>query len=244
MGPKALAGSMDPIPVPGGLLIVFEGIDGAGKSTQIERLRALGATLQLDCIASREPTMGTHGRQLRESAVHGRLGVREEHRLLMLDRREHLQTLILPALARGAVVILDRYYFSSVAYQSGEILSAEQILADNESFARVPDLLLLLDLPPETGLARIALRGARPDAFESLATLTRCREVYRSFASCAYARLIDASQDACAVAGQVEAAFMQALHRKLPALAGRQAGSSAAKSSSLRILRSARIRRG
>ena len=196
--------------VPGGLLVVFEGIDGAGKSTQIERLATLCRARGLECVASREPTWGQYGRQLRESASHGRLGAREEHRLLLLDRREHLDTLILSALGRSAVVLLDRYYFSSVAYQSGAELSAEQILADNQAFARAPDLLLLLDLPAPIGLARIGQRGAR-DAFESLATLEHCRAVYRSFATLDYARLIDAQADPETVAGAVASAFLETL---------------------------------
>jgi dTMP kinase len=205
---------MSPHPIPGGLLVVFEGIDGAGKSTQIERLVALARERGHECVASREPTYGPYGRQLRESARSGRLAVEDEHRLLLLDRRQHVDELIAPALGRGAVVVLDRYYFSSVAYQSGGALSAEQILADNRAFAPTPDLLLLLDLPVEIGLARIGARDAKPDAFESLATLTRCREVFLGFATLPYARLIDATQSVDAMAADVAAAFALAVDRK------------------------------
>ncbi len=116
------------------------------------------------------------------------------------------------ALSRGAVVLLDRYYFSSVAYQSGDELGAAQILADNQAFARTPDLLLLLDLPAPVGLARIGQRGAR-DAFESLATLEHCRAVYLSFATLDYARLIDAQADAETVASAVASAFLEVFDR-------------------------------
>ena len=194
-----------------GLLVVFEGIDGAGKSTQIRRLALLARALGLECIESREPTYGQYGKQLRESAAVQRLSRAREHELLLLDRREHLDTLVAPALARGAVVLLDRYYFSSIAYQAGSDLSAEQIRADNEAFAPRPDLLLILDLPVETGLARISARGDRPNAFEAVATLQHCREVYRNFSGEPFARMIDASADADAVTAQASAALVRKL---------------------------------
>ena len=194
-----------------GLLVVLEGIDGAGKSTQIRRLQLLAQALGFECVASREPTYGQYGKRLRDSAASGRLSRHEEHQLLLLDRREHLETLVQPALARGAVLLLDRYYFSSIAYQAGPGLSAEQIRADNEAFAPPPDLLLILDLPVELGLARIGARGDRPNAFEAVATLQHCREVYAGFAGEPYARLIDASGDADAVTAQASAALVRTL---------------------------------
>jgi dTMP kinase len=197
-----------------GLLVVFEGIDGAGKSTQIRRLALLARALGFECIESREPTYGQYGKQLRDSAASGRLSRHQEHALLLLDRREHIDTLVAPALARGAVVLLDRYYFSSIAYQAGPELSAEQIRADNEAFAPAPDLLLILDLPVETGLARIGARGDRPNAFEAVATLQHCRDVYRSFAGASYARLIDATQDADHVSAAASAALVRALRAR------------------------------
>jgi dTMP kinase len=90
-------------------------------------------------------------------------------------------------------------------------LSAEQIRADNEAFALPPDLLLILDLPVETGLARIGARGDQPNAFEALATLQHCREVYRGFATLQQARLIDATADLDQVTAQATAALVRAL---------------------------------
>jgi len=194
-----------------GLLVVFEGIDGAGKSTQIRRLALLARALGFECIESREPTYGQYGRLLRESAAVERLSRTREHELLLLDRREHLDTLVQPALARGAVVLLDRYYFSSIAYQAGPGLAAEQIRAENEAFAPKPDLLLILDLPVEVGLARIGARGDRPNAFEAVTTLQHCRTVYRGFAGEPYARLIDATQDADQVSASASAALVRTM---------------------------------
>ena len=197
-----------------GLLVVLEGIDGAGKSTQIRRLQLLAQALGFECVASREPTYGQYGKRLRDSAASGRLSRHEEHQLLLLDRREHLETLVQPALARGAVVLLDRYYFSSIAYQAGPGLSAEQMRTDNEAFAPPPDLLLILDLPVDVGLARIGARGDRPNAFEAVATLQHCREVYAGFAGEPYAKLIDASGDADGVTAQASVALLRTLQAK------------------------------
>lgn len=203
--------------IPGGLFMVLEGIDGAGKSTQIRRLQLLCEALGLTVVCSREPTYGPYGRQLRESAASGRLGADEEHRLLLLDRRLHVDELIQPMLDRGGVVILDRYYYSSIAYQGAAGLDPAMIQRDNEAFAPVPDLLLILDLDPKVGIARISARGDRPNAFESLSILEHCRAVYKSFADLPCARLIDASADADQVTAQASAALIRQLALKAPA---------------------------
>ena len=100
-----------------GLFIVLEGIDGAGKSTQIRCLTEKLAASGRPPVVSREPTDGPHGRRLRESATRGRLSAEEELATFLADRREHVSNLILPSLAAGKVVVLDRYYFSTAAYQ-------------------------------------------------------------------------------------------------------------------------------
>src|SRR5262245_42547095 len=94
-----------------GILIVVEGIDGAGKSTQVRRiaeaLRAVGETV----VQSREPTDGPWGRKIRESAVSGRMSLADELHAFVEDRREHVAGVIRPALDRGEIVVLDRYYY-------------------------------------------------------------------------------------------------------------------------------------
>ena len=95
------------------MFIVFEGIDGTGKSTQVQFLADMLRAKGNEVITSKEPTDGPHGTRLRNSADTGRLSPQEELDLFHLDRREHIETLIKPTLARGAVVILDRYYFST-----------------------------------------------------------------------------------------------------------------------------------
>ncbi len=162
-----------------GKLIVFEGIDGTGKSTQIrllsDYLTASGQTV----VQSFEPTRGKWGKQLRDSATTGRLSLEEEVELFLKDRREHVEQLIAPALKRGDFVLLDRYYLSMMAYQSARGISADEIRIANEEFAPIPDAVIWLDIPIQTALNRIGSRGAQ-DHFESEEHLTHCRQIFSS----------------------------------------------------------------
>lgn len=162
-----------------GRLIVFEGIDGTGKSTHIRLLREYLEGKGLEVVQSFEPTRGRWGQMLRDSAVTGRLSVEEEVELFLKDRREHVETLISPALARGAWVLLDRYYLSMMAYQGARGVDPSAIRAANEEFAPVPDAVVWLDIPVSVALERIGGRGER-DAFETEAGLTACRNVFAS----------------------------------------------------------------
>ncbi len=165
-----------------GLLIVLEGIDGTGKSTQaaslVRRLRRRG----FPAVASREPTRGRHGREIRRKARQaGSLTPREELDLFLLDRREHVERTIRPALSEGKIVILDRYYLSTIAYQGAKGLDPEAIRKANERFAPRPDLVFILDLPAERGLGRIEGRGRRDLLFERAGYLKRVRRIFLSF---------------------------------------------------------------
>ncbi len=177
-----------------GRLVVFEGPDGAGKSTLLRATAEALAARGIETVCSREPTYGQYGSALRAAAQTERLPADEELRLLLLDRREHVDTLINPALARGAWVLLDRYYFSTVAYQGAAGLDLAYLQVVNEAFAPVPDLLVLLDLPLDESLRRIRARGLHSDAFEAPATLERVREIFLTFAQLSYAQRLDATQ--------------------------------------------------
>lgn len=163
--------------LPGGLLIVVEGIDGAGKTTLANRLRDTWQARGIPVVASKEPTRGQWGMKLRASAESGRLSAQQEVEYLLHDRREHVDTLIRPALLRGEVVILDRYYPSMIAYQGAAGVAVDQLMRDN-GFAPVPDALILLDIDPAEGIRRIIARGDRPNAFETLETLEACRRIF------------------------------------------------------------------
>lgn len=176
-----------------GLLIVIEGIDGTGKSTQAHRLAAWLEAHGRPTVIDREPTDGPWGRRLRESASSGRLSAEDELAYFLRDRREHVERLIAPSLAAGKVVILDRYYFSTMAYQGSRGLDPAEIRRANEEFAPVPDLLLVLDLDVDRALARIGSRGDTANAFEKRDSLERCQAVFRSLAGEHFVRFIDTS---------------------------------------------------
>lgn len=197
-----------------GRLIVFEGIDGTGKSTHIGHLRKYLEEQGLEVVQSFEPTRGQWGRMLRDSAITGRLSVEEEVDLFLKDRREHVETLIAPALARGAWVLLDRYYPSMMAYQGARGVDPAVIRAANEEFAPVPDAVVWLDIPVSVALERIGGRGER-DAFETEAGLAACRTVFASIHEPWMLRV-----DADAGKEEVAARVREALEQRFPEVIG------------------------
>ena len=175
-----------------GLFVVLEGIDGAGKSTQVRWLGETLAAAGIPHVISREPTDGPYGRRLRESATLGRLAPEEELATFLADRREHVSQLILPNLAQGKVVVLDRYYFSTAAYQGARGFNWREIIKQNEVFAPEPDILLWFELPPEVSQERIGARGDSANAFEQLGTLRAVAEIYAQLAfNQPYVRALD-----------------------------------------------------
>lgn len=175
-----------------GIFIVVEGIDGTGKSTQSKRLAEWFRSRGREVVLSREPTDGPWGKKLRESATTGRLSAEEELECFLNDRREHVEMSIKPALAEGKVVILDRYYFSTMAYQGARGFDPAEIRRRNEVFAPQPDLLLILDLSVESAHGRIGARGDTANEFEQRDTLSRCREIFLSLRDEPFACVIDA----------------------------------------------------
>lgn len=186
-----------------GLFIVIEGIDGTGKSTQAQRLGDWFASQGREVVLSREPTAGPWGKKVRESAATGRLAPEEELQYFLNDRRQHVEELITPSLAAGKVVILDRYYFSTMAYQGARGFDPAEIRRSNEAFAPVPDLLLIMDLDVDQALIRIGVRGDTANEFEKRGNLERCREIFLSLADEPFARLIPTAGSPDEVTGKV-----------------------------------------
>jgi dTMP kinase len=176
-----------------GLFIVIEGIDGTGKSTQVKRLGEWFEKQGREVVLSREPTDGPWGKKLRESAATGRLSPQDELQYFLNDRRQHVEEKISPALAAGKVVILDRYYFSTMAYQGARGFDPQEIRRMNEAFAPVPDLLIILDLDVDTAHQRIGHRGDSTNEFEKKESLHKCREIFRSLENEPFVKVVDSS---------------------------------------------------
>jgi dTMP kinase len=190
-----------------GILIVFEGIDGTGKSSHAKRLASFFSSLGREVVLSHEPTNGPWGRKLRESAATGRLDAEQELEYFLRDRKEHVEQLIQPSLAEGKVVILDRYYFSTMAYQGLRGFDPADIRARNEAFAPVPDLLIVLDLDVDIALQRITGRGDQANHFEKREALEKIRETFLALRGEPFVRVIDASQTMDQIAAEIVDCF-------------------------------------
>lgn len=193
-----------------GTFIVIEGIDGTGKSTQARRLAAWFETQGREVVLSREPTAGPWGQKLRESAASGRLSPADELDYFLNDRRQHVEEVISPALAAGKVVILDRYYFSSMAYQGCRGFDPAEIRRLNEAIAPLPDLLLILDLEVDVALGRIGARGDTANEFEQRDNLQQCREIFLSLKDEPFTRIIPSDCPLDEVTTRLQQAICQA----------------------------------
>ncbi len=193
--------------MPQGLFIVIEGIDGTGKSTQVKRLGEWFTAQGREVVLSREPTNQPWGKKLRESAATGRLSPQDELDYFLKDRRQHVEELILPSLAAGKVVILDRYYFSTMAYQGIRGFDPAEIRRKNEEFAPPPDRLIILDLDVDSALERIGARGDTANEFEQRDHLSRCREIFLSLQDESFTRVIPSAGSLDDVTQRIVAIF-------------------------------------
>jgi dTMP kinase len=153
-----------------GCFIVFEGPEGAGKSTQLKRLAARLAQVGIDPVVTREPGGTAAAEAIRQVLLDPQLAISplSEFLLYSASRAQHVAELIRPALADGRVVICDRFVASSVAYQGygrGLELAFIDEVSRRVTGGLMPDLTLLLDIDPAAGLQRIAARG-RKDRLE------------------------------------------------------------------------------
>jgi dTMP kinase len=165
-----------------GYLIVVEGIDGTGKTTLAHNIYSRLKRRGIPAIFTFEPTDGVWGKKLRHSfSAPARLTPEKELELFDRDREEHVQNIIRPSLRQGKVIVCDRYYFSTMAYQGARGLDPQAIRKTNESFAPVPDLLILLELDPQRAIKRIReSRGEVPNNLEDLAYLKKVASIFDS----------------------------------------------------------------
>lgn len=170
--PRAAPRSPDAEQPGRGLFVVLEGIDGAGTTTQAERISTELRREGYRALVTRQPSDGPIGTLIRQ-ALTGRFGLPggeplSEQTLALLfasDRLDHLQAIVLPAVERGEIVLCDRYVLSSLAYQ-GTALPLGWV-QDINAFAAAPDLTLFLRVDADTAARRRAARGGDPELFEA-----------------------------------------------------------------------------
>ena len=162
-----------------GIFICIEGLDGSGKTTHAYRLVRNLQKKGFDAIYTTEPSLGEIGTFIRNSVLQGkkRLPRVVEAFLFAVDRVEHLEKTVEPALEKGKIVVSDRYVYSSLAYQGAAGLDIKWIEEINR-MALPPDLALYIDVPPEVAVKRIRRTKS---VMERLETQRRVQEVYMKF---------------------------------------------------------------
>ena len=187
---------------PRGWFIVFEGVDGSGKSTQIDLLNMKLRDKGVDHVLEREPSDGSIGRFIRRYAEAGDryLSPESEALLFTADRFEHSKR-IDQILEQGTTVICDRYYHSTLAYQGAAGVDIAW-LRDLQKFSLKPDLVLLLDVDPERSLLRVS--GRNLTVFENRAYLKQVRDLYLSFTRVGEMSLVDTTRSIDEVEAEVQ----------------------------------------
>ena len=181
--------TLSPVPVPGPF-ITLEGPDGSGKSSLLSRLAEVLRARGLDVVTTREPGSTPLGERIRSILLDTEPKIdhtgRADALLFAAARTQHVDEVIRPAIARGAIVLCDRYADSSMAYQgAGSEIPMDQMRA-LQQFATGglwPDLTILLDLPVEVGLARKSDEVTRFEAYHDVAYHERVRLAFMEFAA-------------------------------------------------------------
>lgn len=165
------------------LFIIFDGIDGCGKSTQISKLHdyLFKKDKKVRILTTREPTYGKYGKKTREMLEKHEDPYSDSDRLLRLylkDRNDHVENMIKPFLKIDgdniSVVLCDRYYYSTIAYQTAQGIDFDKVVSLNKDFLK-PDLAIILDLNPETALHRISKERA-VEKFEKIEFMGKLRQ--------------------------------------------------------------------
>jgi dTMP kinase len=215
-----------------GLLIALEGGEGVGKTTQARLLAIWLRDQGFDVIATREPGATKVGMRLRAvllDTTHTGLSSRAETLMYAADRAEHVESVIVPALDRGAVVVTDRYVDSSLAYQgAGRSQQLGEVARLNHwaTGGLVPDLTILLDLPPTAGLGRRARSADRLEA-EPTEFHERVRAGFLALAQAEPERylILDASRPADELSHEIQDRLRDLLPDPVPSVAEANTGS-------------------
>jgi dTMP kinase len=170
-----------------GWFFVLEGIDGSGKTTVCDRVSSILLDKGYSVVRLREPTNESKwGKEIRDRSYRGELTPNEELELFLKDRDWHIQNRILPALNENKIVMLDRYFYATGAYQSASTgIPWPEILQRNreEINAPEPDIVFILDVPVDVGLSRTMERkGAQNLQFEQPERLVKVRKAYLEMA--------------------------------------------------------------
>ncbi|GAB6135800.1 dTMP kinase [Thermococcus henrietii] len=205
-----------------GIFIVLEGIDGAGKSTQAKLLKLWFEEKGYEVVLTKEPTDTPFGKLIRKLVLTGgregiidgaKISHEAEALLFAADRAEHVDKLIKPALESGKVVISDRYFYSSLAYQWARGLDLEWLI-DLNRFAIRPDLVLLLDLPVKESMKRISRRSIKTEFDKIVELQKKVRENYLKLAErFPEIKIVNALEDVDGVHRQI-VALVEALLEK------------------------------
>ena len=175
------------------VLIDLEGIDGCGKSTQSKFLMEKFEENNEKAIILKEPTSGKYGKKLWEMLSGKREATTEQILdLFVMDRKEHVDDKINPALKEGKIVLMDRYYYSTMAYQAAAGIDVNRIRKDNE-FAPKPDIVLIFDLPADLAMKRVKGHSVA-DVFEKEEHLEKVREAYLNLRDDPLVRIIDSTR--------------------------------------------------
>jgi dTMP kinase len=224
-----------PVPKPSrrsGVLLALEGGEGAGKSTQARILAIWLRDQGYDVVTTHEPGATKIGMRLRAlllDTAHTGLTPRAEALMYAADRAEHVQSVILPALDRGAIVVTDRYVDSSLAYQGGgRELPVTEIAALNKwaTGGLTPDLTVVLDLPPATGLGRRLSSADRLES-EPVEFHQRVRDSFLRIAASEPSRylVVDATQSEVEISREIQLRAREVLPDPVPSTAEENTGS-------------------
>lgn len=163
-----------------GKFIVIEGLDGSGKSSQVEFLVKFLKERGKDVVLTKEPTMDSEAGKKIKQALKKEIIIDplELQKLYVQDRKEHLENKVIPALKEGKFAVSSRYYFSTFAYGYADGLDVNLLIKLNENFL-LPDLTIIIGVLPENCIKRIENRGEPKEYFEKLEKLKKVNEFYK-----------------------------------------------------------------